>query len=140
MPQFELDWRPKLVSDTANDDSDKTFTVPNGKTWEVKWIWVELVTTATVGNRQIVVVALDSTSDVIGLVNAGAVQAAGATRNYLFAHHVGDLTAFRNTSYLTNPIPEFILPQGFAIRVYDITAVAAAADDMVVHMLVREYG
>lgn len=140
MPQFELDWRPKLVSDTANDDSDKTFTVPSGKTWEIKWVWVELVTTATVGNRQIVVVALDNANDVIATVNAGAVQAASITRNYLFAHHVGDLTSFRNTTYLTNPIPEFILPQAFAIRVYDIAAVAAAADDMVVHMLVREYG
>lgn len=140
MPQFQLEWVPKFVSDTTDNDSDKAFTVPSNKHWEVQWVWVELVSSGTAGNRQIVVEIQDGSTDVIALVNAGAVQAASVTRNYLFSPYVGDLTSFRNTTYLTNPIPNFILRPGYIVRVYDKTAVDAAADDMVVHMMVREYG
>jgi hypothetical protein len=119
MPQFENDWKPILRSDTALNDSDKSFTVPAGKIWRVKWVWVELISTA---------------------IKAGAVQAASITRNYMFSPYAVNLTSFVDTSFLSTPIPELILPQNFIIRAFDSTAVDAAADDMVVHLMVEQYG
>lgn len=140
MPQFENDWKPILRSDTTADDSDKSFTVPAGKIWRVKWVWVELISTATVGNRQMTIQLQDNTADIIGTIKAGAVQAASITRNYMFAPYAVNLTSFVDTSFLSTPIPELILPQNFVLRVFDSTAVAAAADDMVVHLMVEQYG
>jgi hypothetical protein len=140
MPQFENDWKPILRSDTALNDSDKSFTVPAGKIWRVKWVWVELISTATVGNRQMTIQLQDNTADIIGTIKAGAVQAASITRNYMFSPYAVNLTSFVDTSFLSTPIPELILPQNFIIRAFDSTAVDAAADDMVVHLMVEQYG
>ena len=101
------------------------------------WIWVELTTTATAGDRQIVVQLQDAANDVIGEWRAGAVQAASLTRNYIFAPANADLTAFRDTDWIMTPFPPtIILPAGFQVRVYDNNAVDAAADDMVVQLMV----
>lgn len=128
---------PVLKVDEAVNDSDKTLTVPSGKTWKIHWIWVELITTATVNNRQIEIEIQDDANDVILRLQAGAVQADSLTRNYLFASGLVDLTAFRDTSYLTTPLPDgFVLPSGYIVRVYDNNAVAA--DDMVIQMMVDE--
>ncbi len=128
-----------LHPDEASDDSDKTFIVPASKVWQVLWIWIELITTATVGNRQMMIEILDSADDVILQVRAGAVQAASLTRYYLFAPGMMDLAVFRDTDYLATPLPPtLILPAGFKIRVADKAAVAAAADDMVIQMQIAE--
>ena len=130
-------WSPLLVSDETADDSDKSFTVPANYMYQVLWIWVELTTTATVGNRQMVVELQDDGADIIAQWRAGAVQAASLTRYYCFAPSNADLTAFRDTDYLMTPIPPtVVLPASYVIRVYDNNAVAAAADDMVVQMMV----
>ena len=130
--------QPQLQADEAPNDSDKTFTVPVGKVWEILSIWVELTSTASVGNRQISVQIQDSDSDVIGTVIAGINQAESLTRNYFFGAGVVDLTTARDTNFLTTPIPRILLPAGFIIRVYDNFAVDVAADDMVVQMMVAE--
>lgn len=140
MSQLQLDWIPQKQSDTALNDSDKSFTVPANRVWIVQWIWVELISTSDAGNRQITIQFQDNTSDVICEVRAGAVQAASVTRNYMFAPHLSDLTSFRDTTFLMTPLPNIILPQNYIVRVYDSTAVAATADDMVVHMMVNQYG
>ena len=130
----------KTSSDTGADDSDKTFTVPAGKRWIINSIWVELVTTATVGNRQMsVTVNSAALADLLSEVRAGAVQAASLTRNYLFATGVADLTSFRDTTFLTTPLPAPLeLDAGEVLRVRDKgpsgTGIDAAADDMVVHL------
>lgn len=128
-------WRAALASSETDNDSDITLTVTAAQEWQLISIWVELVTTATVGNRQISVVITDSADDVIARIDAGAVQAASLTRNYLFAVGVSDLLGFRNTSYLMTPLVPWVLPAGYKIRVYDSAAVAASADDMVVQMM-----
>lgn len=131
-------WIASLQVDEANDDSDKALTVPAGTEWEILSIWVELISTATAGNRQIVVEFQDSASDVIGQVRAGAVQAASLTRNYMFAPGLVDLTAMRDTDFLMTPLPSrFVLPTGYKVRVFDKAAIAAAADDMNIQMMVK---
>ena len=129
-------WSPLLIPDETVDDSDKSFTVPANYMYQVLWIWVELTTTATVGNRQMTIELQDNAADVIGRWKAGAVQAASLTRNYCFGPSNADLTAFRDTTFLMTPIPPTILlPAAYIIRVYDSAAVAAAADDMVVQLM-----
>lgn len=129
---FEL----SLQVDEDADDSDKTLSVPTGSIWQVLWVWVELASTATVGDRQMQIDFRDDSDDVIAEVRAGAVQAASLTRKYLFAPGNADLAAFRDTDYLMTPIPPTLfLPAGFDIRIYDNNAVDAAADDMVVQAM-----
>jgi hypothetical protein len=125
-----------LVADETADDSDKSLTVPAGYQYHILSVWVELTTTATVGDRQVVVEAQDDSSDVIGQARAGAVQAASLTRYYQFSPSGQDMLAFRDTDYLSVPLPMWTLPAGYKLRVYDNNAVAAAADDMVVQVLV----
>lgn len=130
-------WTPSLQSDEALNDSDKTFTVPASTEWKVQWIWVELTTTAVVGNREIVIEIQDNAADVIARIKAGIVQAASLTRYYLFAPNVTELTAFRGTAAadtLSTIMPEWVLPAAYVIRVYDIAAVDAAADDLIIQM------
>ena len=130
-------WTPTLRADETANDSDKTLTVGASTEEQVLWIWVELTTTATVGDRQIVVELQDSDADVIGQWRAGQVQAASLTRYYCFAPSNADLLAFRDTDYLMTPFPpSVILPAGYIIRVYDNNAVDAAADDMVIQCMV----
>jgi len=134
-------WVPELQIDEALNDSDKTFTVDADEYWKIQSIWVELITTGTAGNREIVIEILDDAADVVARIKAGIVQAATATRYYLFAPNVTELTAFRGTALadtLSTIIPNWTLLSGWAIRVYDIVAVAAAADDMVVQMMIEK--
>ena len=129
-------WAIELQAEENANDSDKTLTVPANTIWQVLWIWVELVSTATVGTRQVTVQILDAAADVVMTLKAGATQAASLTRNYLFAPALADLTAFRDTSFLMTPCPPtLILPAGYGVHVYDSAAVDAAADDMVVQMM-----
>lgn len=132
------EWEASLQTDETVDDSDKTFTVPVSTTWRLQSIWIELTTTATAGNRQLCIEIQDDSSDVIAQIRVGAVQAASLTRYYLLAPNVTELTSFRDTDYLSTLLPPLVLPAGYKIRVYDKAAVAAAADDMVVQMMIEE--
>lgn len=132
-----MGWTVVTVSDETADDSDKTFTVPARYEYQVLWIWIELTTTATVGDRQLQVDLRDAADDVIGQVRVGAVQAASLTRYYMLGPALSDLGAFRDTDYLMTPLPPTVfLPASYDIRIFDNNAVAAAADDMVVQMQV----
>ena len=130
--------KPVLQVDEALNDSDKILTVPADVTWEILSIRVELTTTATVGDRQIVIQVRDGANDVVDEVVAGNIQAASLTRNYHFGVGRSDLTAFRDTDHLETPTTPWMLPETFDLRIFDNNAVDAAADDMVVQMLVLE--
>lgn len=127
-------WEPELQNDESVDDSDKEFEVPADEYWLVQWIYVELTTSADAGNRHLVVHILDAADDIIAQFRHGVVQAASTTRYYMFAPHVADLTAFRDTDYLSTTIPKMKLLSGWKVKIYDEAAIAAGADDMLVHM------
>ena len=129
---------PVLLTDAAADDSDKTFIVPAGKTWDIMGIWVEMSTVVTVGARQISVQIQDDAAAVVAEIAAGATQIASLARKYWFAPHLPDLTAFRAGDLLMTPLAPLTLPAGFVVRVYDAAVIAAAADDMTVRMLVGQ--
>ena len=133
-----LNDHPSLQADENLNDSDKTFTVPASTEWEILSIWVEFTSTATVGNRQLVIELQDSSSDVIGQIRVGAVQAASLTRYYQLGQGLGvELTSFRDTDFLMTPLPKVILSASYVIRIYDNNAVDAAADDMICQLLVN---
>lgn len=130
-------WTVGLQASETTNDSDITFTVPASTEWQIMSIWIELAATATAGNRQVVVELQDSSSDVIGQFRAGAVQAESTTYYYMFAPAVADLDEARDSDYLSCPLsPMIVLPAGYKVRVYDNNAVDAAADDMVIQMMV----
>ena len=131
------DWRLSLINDEAIDDADKSFTVPADTEYLVVWIWVELTTSVGPGNRQIVVEIHDAGADVISTwAVAGATRAGGAAvGHYLFAPRIADLAAFRDTTYLTTPIPETaLLQEGDVLRVYDKAGIDVADDLMIVQI------
>lgn len=125
------------VSDATANDSDKTFTVPAGYMWKLNSMLITLVTSAAVGNRQIVIEALNEAGAIVGRMSAGAVQAASTTRYYSIMQGIYRETAFVNND-IQIPLPvDTYLPAGYSLRVYDSAAIAAAADDMTVGMSIK---
>lgn len=127
-----------LASDAAADLSNKVFTVPAGKTWEVMTALAQLVTTATVGNRYMVF-QWDDGTNILGSIAGTQVQAASLTRRYTWAPGVVDQASFRDIGgavfTMMTPIPRLVLPAGYRIRILDTFAIDAAADDMTVRIL-----
>ena len=127
-----------LYVDETLNDIDKILTVPTARVWRVQALRVELVTDATIGDRQLAVQFRDASDDVIFEVVPGIVQAANLTINYHFAPHLADLTSARDTTFLMTNIPDLVLGAGFDIRIFDNNTVAALADDMIVQALILE--
>jgi hypothetical protein len=125
------------LSDTAANDNDKTFTNSAHRQWNVKSIYVKMVTQTDVGNRNMAVRFLDGAGATIGEFRAGAVQANATTRYYHFTPSATDLTGFRDTDFLSTPIPDIPLPKNFAVQVLDDNDIGSSdADDMSVWMIV----
>jgi len=139
LPVFEIHPRPRIIQieDTIINDASKTVIVPLGKKWNVKSIFVQYVSTATVGNRQIVIIPRDSAGKNIGRIMAGAVQAASLTRFYTFFNGAPLPTAFI-TGVIVAPLPELILTENFQIEISDNSEVDVAADDMEIRLMVEE--
>jgi len=127
------------IIDTTENSSDKTYTVPDGELWRLLHVYVTLVTTAKVGNRQVVVEGKNSAGLVLGRISAGAVQAASSTKYYNYMQGTYRETAFINND-IQVPIPvDVYLSEGASLHVYDSAAIDAAADDMTVSYSVQIY-
>lgn len=131
----------EVQEDTTADDSDKTFTVPTEERWHVFAIYVELTTTATVGNRQLLVDFRDDSNNVLARVVPGITQAASLTYNYSIAPGFAQQTSItgltnEDNTLMTPMPPTMLLLPGYDIRIYDEATVDAAADDMTVRILI----
>lgn len=124
-----------IQEDILLNDSDKSFTVPAGEEWEVLAIQVNLITTATVGNRQMGVEVQNVGGNQLSLNLSGAVQVASFTRTYTFTPDVVDLTSFILNN-LSTRLSKMRLSAGMIVRVADFSAIDAAADDMEVRLLI----
>lgn len=125
---------PSLLVDEALNDSDKTFVVPAGAMYDIIWVYVELTTSATAGNRAMTVDIQDSHGDVVGRCQDDGTQAASLTHTYMFGQGMDLADGGVNTNHFI-PLPPLLLPQFFKLRVYDANAVDAAADDMNVQIM-----
>ena len=132
------DWQINLESDEAVDDSDKEISVPADYEWILQSIWVEFTSSADAGNRQLTIEIQDEADDVIMDIKAGVVQAASLTRYYAFYNGAENMAAFVDTDHLSINLPEIILDEGYDVRIWDSAAIAAAADDMIVQMIVKK--
>lgn len=132
---------PTWVRDATLNDSDKSFTVPADKIWNLIGIQAALKATATVGNRVMTANAANPAGDFIWTSgNTAAIAAAAhggvtyypsqtmSTTNIRGVDDGTGLTVTLNGS-LPNPM---ILTAGCTIRVFDLAAIDPAADDMVV--------
>jgi hypothetical protein len=130
-------WHPEMEAEETANDSDKSFTVPANEEWELTGVWVELISTATAGDRQVTVEIQDSSNDVIAQIQAGAVQAASLTRYYQFGKGMDTLSAFTGDAgdWISVSLPHMPLLAGWIVRVWDKEARDAAADDMVVQLV-----
>lgn len=125
--------RPNLrlveVFDIDLNNSDKTFTIPSGVQRKLLYARIRLITTATAGNRRIRVQVRDFNDDILYDVVAINVQVASTTEFYTlgqFDRPSEDVATFH---YLPIPV-NLWLREGYDIRVFDDTAVAALADDL----------
>ena len=135
---MELPCITRVIDATAND-SDKTLTVPAGEMWKLNYMLVTLVTTAAVGNRQLLIEASDSLGNLLGRISAGAVQAASLTRYYSIMQGIYRENAFINDE-IQVPMPmDTYLKPGSTLRVRDSAAIAAAADDMTISISYKKY-
>ena len=131
-----------IVADATANDSDKTLTVPAGTVYEVESLYVRLVSTATVGNRQLTILVTDADDNILLRYLAGGTQAASITMDYNFApgHPNETGNATNNGAQVRSFMQGLRLPAGYKIRVYDSAAVDAAADDLTIRLLVRAIG
>jgi len=127
-----------LQSDTGANDSDKTLTVSTGKQWQIHSVYALLASTATEGNRQLDILITDASDNPIMKAVAGAVQPASQTYTYVFAVDNPQETGFTGDLMYRALPGQLILPAGYKVRVYDSAAVAAAADDLTLRLLVEE--
>jgi len=125
------------LRDATANDSDKSFTVPAGKVWDMKMIRIVLVTTATVGNR-ILTISINSAGAAIWYF-ASAAHAASTTREYMLGFQ-GVYDDVATTVFtLIAGIPPMLLEEGDIVRVYDSATIDAAADDLTVDMHYIEF-
>lgn len=125
--------------DATANDSNKSWVVPGGEMWKFNWLRALMVTSATVGNRQMVLRVLDASANLVFGISAGAVQGAGVTRTYNFCQNVSHEAAFVAAEIQVPVAAEMWLPAGFTLQVLDSTAVDAAADDMTISFQVKVY-
>lgn len=128
----------RQIYDEVADSSDKEWVVPDGRRYRVFYGSVILVSTATVGNRQMALEIQDDSANVVFRSLAGAVQVASLTREYHFAPNPVREAAFVNTQIMVPIPPKLILLPGWTLRVYDTAAIDAAADDMTVSVLLED--
>lgn len=139
---------PVWVRDATLNDSDKTFTVPAGKIWRMLSIDAELVATATVGNRVLTAIITDGANTVQNGVRSGNITASQRGRyrvifgSAIFGTTQDAVPAFSGSQanvVVYGPMPSMILTAGCVIRVLDLAAIDAAADDLTVVLHYVEY-
>ncbi len=123
-------------SDAAANDSDKTLTVPAGKTWVLQFLSALFVTTGA-GTRQMRVEIGDGTN-LLWFKNFGATQGAGLTRNYYAASDLPDDVAFDGDDRIRMQLEAHVLPAGYTVRIFDSAAIAPTVDDLTIRLVVDE--
>ena len=125
--------------------ANKTLTVPTDRYWRILSLRATLTAAGAVGNRRVALtIDRNDTADTEAYVEvrAGVDQAASTARYYLFVPNVDRLTAFADTDWLVNPIPDMELPPNSVIRVFDQANIGTtgAPDDLDLRALIQERG
>lgn len=125
--------------DKALNDSDKSFTVPVGKVWWIQDLFCGILTSATVGNRSLGITVTDGTDIVwssgrtgnIAASSNGAIRAmTGVLDTAAPIRYDGGSAAAYGVSASDGLPDRFFIPAGYVIRMWDVAAIDAAADDL----------
>lgn len=127
----------KTIIDVALNDSDKTFTVPSGKQWKLLYGFINFSATASAGNRIIQVDFRDAGGNTLYRVRALNAIIANGVENLSLGQFSNVLESVAGTHHLPIPVNS-ILGSGFDLRIFDSAAVDAAADDMIIRLIVEE--
>lgn len=132
---------PRWVRDATLNDSDKSFTVPTGKVWELHHVKMSLTATATVGNRPMTIAITDGTNE---LMRNQPVNVAASQTGTVIMVFDGSVAYAATALFLANvgtqcSFGKAVLPAGYVVRCYDSAAIDAAADDVTVVLHYTEY-
>ena len=143
--QVSETWNSTMQNSTVLAVQDKDFEVPADLDWHVLWIWIQYTSNASAGARQlrIDVEGSDTTAGEPYLsIIPGVTQAASLTYRYSFAPGNADLTAVRDSDYISTPLPSgLILPELHQLRIFDqavITGGDTAGENMIVKLMVMD--
>lgn len=138
---------PKWGYNNTANASSKTVTVPTGKIWDLRMVFAELTTTASAGNRLLMMYITNGTNTIYAGQASAAIAASKVGQlimyfgeNYFAAGDVNRklsaTTANADVSKHHCTAAKCYLPAGYTFVVCDSAAIDANADDMV---LVYEY-
>lgn len=142
----EVPWgkiSPEVEAEETLNDSDKTISVPSDEEWKILSIRVEYTATATVGTRQFKLEIRDGDNDVIYEVTNFPITASQIVLCQYLAS-VGywdetDITYYGTNIRRLESLPDpTILKAGWDIRIRDMSAIDAAADDMIIQIIVKK--
>jgi len=128
-------WEISITQDITPNDSDKIFTVPDIKEWEILWIWIEYTSSATSGSRLLEVQLQNNASDVILKRQSSITQSESLTYKYFFTSGIPDLKTTRDTNFIMTPlmVSPFLL-RGQKLRVWDRNGIDISGDSMIVRI------
>jgi len=133
---------PKFLvkSDVTINSSAKTIVVPAHEQWKIHSLIAKLVSTATAGNRALRLSIRKPDDTVIFQTDALNTQAASLTYFYNFMPGAAN-EDHQAKKWFQNGLPtECYVPAGYKIKIEDVTAVDAAADDMDIHIQYHNVG
>lgn len=139
IPVVEFKEVPKYleIGNSIANENSKTFTVPKGFKWRVQYGYVQLTTTATVGNRQVRLTIIDPDGNTVFLLKAKNFQIASQTEIYTI--HPTERNGEEPVTghhYFGCP-PSVVIPEGWGLKIFDGLD-ASATDDFVMRILVEQ--
>ena len=133
-----------LWQDATANDSDKTLTVPDGHTYVLKQGFIKYASSADVGNRVLTIEIQDAAGNTVWVAEQLDADKMEASKTHYFRLHpnsriIDKEGAANYHTIFTFPLaPDFVMLEGWTIRVWDYEAIAAAADDMEVSFIVDD--
>ncbi len=124
----------QVVSDTELNDSNKTLTMPDGH-WRVESIRIEYTATGDAGNRLMEIRYLDKDGNIVWATELLPAYVASDVRITNFSPSDRLLAAVDAGNEGSQHCAAAV-PSGGSIQVLDVAAIQAAADDMVVRVVV----
>lgn len=126
-----------FLRNVALDSNNKTIlTVPAGKLVEILYMVVAYTSTATVGNRRMLVQINAPAAAVVFQNYSSSTQAATLTYRYLLTPGVINTAVI--VDQVTMNLPTMYLPEGYVVYVLD-SATVDAFDDMLIYMEYIQY-
>jgi len=125
----------KFIADDTINVNTKSWTVPNGFTWELQQLHVRIQATATVGSRRIQIeIISDDGTTTIWRARSSVVPTASQNRDVIAMNEVLVADVSGNRGMM--PLPK-VLTSNQTLKVFDVDDVDTL-DDYIVHFWYKE--